>query len=153
MNENEKIVEITHLIASNYPTIRKYFRALVSLEGLPITTTQLACLVSVKHNPQITMSALAKQMYMSNQQLTKVIDNLVHFGLIERIHDENNRRQIFVDVTAKGLKVLLDLKTEIQLKLNVALKIHFSAQEIDKILESAIFLNQCIEKVNKASKE
>ena len=153
MNEQEKIVEITHLIASNYPTIRKYFRALVSLDGLPITTTQLACLVSVKHSGKITMSALAKQMYMSNQQLTKVIDHLVKFGLIERIPDEKNRRQIFVDLTQKGLTVLFELKSEIQFKLDGALHAFFAEEEIDKILESTLFLNHCIEKVNKASKE
>ena len=64
-----------------------------------------------------TMSALAKELQMSNQQLTKVVDALADMGTVERKYNEKNRRQILVCTTAKGQKLLADLRAEVAKKL------------------------------------
>ena len=115
----EKISQMTDLAFNLYPTIRKSFRSLVALKSLPLSTTQLACLNTIDTMEKCTMSALAKKLQMSNQQLTKVVDALVDMGTVQRTYNEKNRRQILVGATEKGKKLLLDLRTEATKKLTV----------------------------------
>ncbi len=109
--------QITDLAFYLYPTIRKSFRSLVALKPLALSTTQLVCLNTVDTMENCTMSALAKELQMSNQQLTKVVDALADMGTVERKYNEKNRRQILVCTTAKGQKLLADLRAEVAKKL------------------------------------
>ena len=115
----EKISQMTDLAFNLYPTIRKSFRSLVALKSLPLSTTQLACLNTIDTLQRCTMSALAKKLQMSNQQLTKVVDALVDMGAVERSCNEKNRRQILVYASEKGKKLLLDLRAEVTKKLTI----------------------------------
>ncbi|MBO5866811.1 MAG: MarR family transcriptional regulator [Clostridia bacterium] len=115
----EKISQMTDLAFNLYPTIRKSFRSLVALKSLPLSTTQLACLNTIDTMQKCTMSALAKKLQMSNQQLTKVVDALVDMGAVERSYNEKNRRQILVYASEKGKKLLLDLRAEVTKKLTI----------------------------------
>ena len=101
----EKISQMTDLAFNLYPTIRKSFRSLVALKSLPLSTTQLACLNTIDTMEKCTMSALAKKLQMSNQQLTKVVDALVDMDTVQRTYNEKNRRQILVGATEKGKKL------------------------------------------------
>ena len=115
----EKISQMTDLAFNLYPTIRKSFRSLVALKSLPLSTTQLACLNTIDTMEKCTMTALAKKLQMSNQQLTKVVDALAEMGTVERKYNEKNRRQILVCASEKGKKLLLDLRTEVTKKLTL----------------------------------
>ena len=50
----------------------------------------------------LTMSACAKQMSITKQQLTKLVDLMEGQGYVVRSHDENNRRQIRLSITPEG---------------------------------------------------
>ena len=115
----EQISQMTELAFHLYPTIRKSFRSLVALKSLPLSTTQLACLNTIDTMEKCTMSALAKRLQISNQQLTKVVDVLVDTGTVVRTCNEKNRRQIFVCASEKGKKLLLDLRAEVTKKLTI----------------------------------
>ena len=84
----EKISQMTQSTFYLYPTIRKSFRSLVALKSLPLTTTQLVCLNTVDTMENCNMSALAKELQMSNQQLTKVVDVLEEMGTVVRKYNE-----------------------------------------------------------------
>lgn len=118
----EKISQMTQSTFLLYPTIRKSFRSLVALKSLPLSTTQLVCLNTVDTMENCTMSALAKELQMSNQQLTKVVDALEEMGTVERKYNEKNRRQVLVYLTEKGKKFLSDLRNEVSKKLEVLFK-------------------------------
>ncbi len=113
----EKISQMTQSTFLLYPMIRKSFRSLVALKSLPLSTTQLVCLNTVDAMDNCTMSALAKELQMSNQQLTKVVDALEEMGTVERKYNEKNRRQVLVCLTEKGKKLLSDLRNEVNKKL------------------------------------
>ena len=50
----------------------------------------------------MTMTALAEQMGISSQQLTKLINELEGRSLVARSHDRKNRRLVHVEITQTG---------------------------------------------------
>lgn len=101
------------LVSTYYPKLRKVFRNLVSIKDVPISMTQLTCLNIINRQSQLTMSDLADELNMSNQQLTKVVDALEGFEMVERTYDPKNRRKIYAKVTQKGKDTLQKLKQEL----------------------------------------
>lgn len=59
------------------------------------------------------MSACAKQMSITKQQLTKIVDLMEGQGYVVRSHDENNRRQIRLSITPEGENYLGELKSRV----------------------------------------
>ena len=86
------VSELVDIIFRYYPFVRKAFRNLVSIKDVPISMTQLTCLNILEKNGTMSMSELADDLNMSNQQLTKVVDALVDFQMVERCVDPGNRR-------------------------------------------------------------
>ena len=131
--------DLANLIVAVYPNVRKVFRHLVSLKDAPISMTQLTCLSIIEKQGKLTMSALAKRLSMSNQQLTKVVDTLESFDLVVRNVDEDNHRQIFVQASPKGNELIASLSAEIDRKLTFALR-NKDANKIDNLYQSLLYL-------------
>ncbi len=131
---SKTISDLTDLITTYYPKIRKVFRQLVSIKDVPITVTQLTCLSIIEKHGQLTMSDLANELSMSNQQLTKVVDALVEFDMVERCYDDGNRRKVFAKTTEKGKQTLTSLHEELSKKLDWMLR-KFSDDEMDKLYD------------------
>lgn len=54
----------------------------------------------------LTMSALAEKLDITKQQLTKLINMLEEKDLVERFHDQKNRRQVYIQITGEGRQVI-----------------------------------------------
>lgn len=57
---------------------------------------------------ELTMSELAKEMMITKQQLTRLINDLESRGFVERIHNPVNRRQVYIRISADGIALLHD---------------------------------------------
>jgi len=135
---NRSVSDLADLIFTYYPYIRKLFRNLVSIKHIPISMTQLTCLNIIAKKEKFTMSELADDLNMSNQQLTKVVDALVDLQLAERVNDDKNRRKIYAKTTEKGNEVLSSLKNEVDKKLGAYL--NKREVDIDNVYASLQFL-------------
>lgn len=133
-NMTKTVSDIVELVSTYYPKLRKVFRNLVSIKDVPISMTQLTCLNIINRQNQLTMSDLADELNMSNQQLTKVVDALEGFEMVERTYDPKNRRKIYAKVTQKGKDTLQKLKQELDRKLGKIL-LEVSDDELDKLYE------------------
>lgn len=133
-NMTKTVSDIVELVSTYYPKLRKVFRNLVSIKDVPISMTQLTCLNIINRQNQLTMSDLADELNMSNQQLTKVVDALEGFEMMERTYDPKNRRKIYAKVTQKGKDTLQKLKQELDRKLGKIL-LEVSDDELDKLYE------------------
>ncbi|MGN1067058.1 MAG: MarR family winged helix-turn-helix transcriptional regulator [Candidatus Fimimonas sp.] len=131
---SKNVSDLLELISAYYPKLRKVFRNLMSIKNIPISMTQLTCLNIIDRQEQLTMSALAEELSMSNQQLTKVVDALVGFEMVERVYDANNRRKIYAKITPKGKQLLTDLNAELDKKMAYLMR-KFSDDEMDKLYE------------------
>ncbi len=69
----------------------------------------LTLLNSLEETPPI-MSQLAKDLGITKQQLSKLINDLEEKGLVHREHDKKNRRQVYLTITPEGKFVINQLK-------------------------------------------
>ena len=91
------ISELADLIFAYYPKMRKMYRNLVSIKDIPISITQLTCLHILNQTNELSMSELASDLCMSNQQLTKVVDALAELNMVERVCNPQNRRMMYIN--------------------------------------------------------
>lgn len=61
----------------------------------------LFTLTHVQEKP-ITMTMLAEALQISKQQLTKLVNDLESRNYVERIHDQVNRRLVYIRITKAG---------------------------------------------------
>lgn len=74
------------------------------------TMLQFSALSFLKDQPNGTVGELAKFMQLSKSSATQLIERLVHTELVERIHDQEDRRIIRLLITAKGEKEFIALR-------------------------------------------
>ena len=129
---SKTVSELANLIFACYPKLRKMYRDLVSIKDIPLSMTQLTCLYIIHQSDGLSMSELASDLNMSNQQLTKVVDALVEFEMVERVCDEKNRRKFYAKMTPKGNELLQSMKDEVGNKLSYLLR-KKSDDEIDTL--------------------
>lgn len=84
----------------------------------------------------LTMTACAKQMSITKQQLTKLVDLMEGQGFASRSHDEKNRRQIRITITPEGEKYLGQMNSMIIAEIMQSLD-KFSGSERSEIMYCA----------------
>lgn len=136
---SKSVSELADLIFAYYPKMRKLYRNLVSIKDIPISLTQLTCIYIIEQRDGPSMSELANDLCMSNQQLTKIVDALVDLELVERVCDPLNRRKFFAKLTEKGKNMLASLKAEVRRKLGYALR-KKSPDEIDRLYDNFAYV-------------
>ena len=136
---SKSVSELADLLFAYYPKMRKLYRDLVSIKDIPISLTQLTCIYIVDQHNGLSMSELADDLCMSNQQLTKIVDALVELELVERVCDSKNRRKFYAQVTEKGKNLLTSLKTEVDKKLSYVLR-KKSPDEIDNLYDHFAYM-------------
>jgi len=85
-----------------------------------ITLPQVWALHYLSRHKECPMSALAESMKLGLSSVTGMVDRLVKQNLAERRRAENDRRVVFVDISAKGravLKQILDQRRKFTVKL------------------------------------
>ena len=100
---------------------------------------QVLFILSMPEYPQPTMSFLAEEMGITKQQLTKLVNDLEAMGLVKRIHDERNRRLVYVTLTDDGRNEFEEIK-QAMLECTVAGLKDFSEDELEQ-------LGDCLERL------
>ncbi len=74
-----------------------------------VTTGQALALLAMKSGSQVTMSQIGEAIGVSAGTATRVIDNLVREGLVERTGNSSDRRQVCICPTPLGKKKIKEL--------------------------------------------
>lgn len=103
----QKAEEIVRLLFQTAPPFRRNYLKPTGRTLLPrLPHHHMFCLIILRESGRVSMSALAEKLGVSNQQLTRIVNELVCGGYAERISDEANRRIVYIAATEKGLKLL-----------------------------------------------
>ena len=100
---------------------------------------QVLFILSMPEYTQPTISFLTEEMGITKQQLTKLVNDLEAMGLVKRIHDERNRRQVYVTLTDDGRNEFEEIK-QAMLECTVAGLKDFSEDELEQ-------LGDCLERL------
>ncbi|WP_298626309.1 MarR family winged helix-turn-helix transcriptional regulator [uncultured Legionella sp.] len=69
-----------------------------------LTVPQILSLYEIYEKKMLTLSELSKNIYLSTSTLVGVIDRLEEKGLVQRVRDVKDRRNIFISISEKGKK-------------------------------------------------
>jgi MarR family transcriptional regulator, organic hydroperoxide resistance regulator len=111
------------------------------------TTSQCYVLLELKKSSNLTMNELSDKMNLNTSTMTRIINNLVRDGYIERGRDENDRRIVIAKLTEEGIKAAEDLDESI---MNYYRKIanNLPKGQVEDVLKSVELLINAFEKAN-----
>ena len=96
-------------------------------------------------NQPITMSHFADEMGITKQQLSMLVNDLEEKEYVARAHNKENRRQVYISITDKGLEHLEVMIGELLHEVMRALS-GFTKAEKKKIEKSAVTMSELFQK-------
>jgi len=84
------------------------------LENYKISTPQLICLNEVFQHGPISIGALTKIIFLNNSTVTGIVDRLEKRELVKRVRVSEDRRQVHVEITDKGIVSINEAPKPIQ---------------------------------------
>jgi len=94
------------LVRANAHLLRTLDADLQRSHQLPLTAYDVLIQLGLAPGRSLRMSALAKDVHMSHNGLTRVVARLEADGLITRTRDEQDRRVVHAALTPEGLSAL-----------------------------------------------
>lgn len=90
--------------------------------------------VLMKHG-ELPMSEVGRMVYISKSNMTSLIDKLVENRLVKRLPDKRDRRVINIDITDKGIELLMNWRklSNEDIKMNLST---ISDDELEKFYDS-----------------
>ncbi len=79
-----------------------------------VTASQGYTLLAVPGASSVSMNELSEAMGLANSTMTRIVDQLVHKGLVSRKHDDEDRRVVRIWLTVKGQQTRRALDKERQ---------------------------------------
>lgn len=121
------IDEVGEMIQGLVRTLQTFERIQISKKGF--TISQCYTLLNLYKNPPLSMKELSEEMNLDTSTMTRIVDNLVRDGYIEREHSSEDRRVVLARLTEKGEEEARKLSKEV---------IEFYRQIIKEIPEGKI---------------
>jgi long-chain acyl-CoA synthetase len=89
----------------------------VGLSRVDLSLSQYRTLVFLEEGGSSAASALADSLAVSRPSVTAVVDGLVGRGLVERRHDDSDRRRVEHRLTERGREVLAEADAAVEARL------------------------------------
>ncbi len=75
---------------------------------VPLPLNQFGVLCTLMDTAGMTITDISRQLNISKQQMTNIIDKLVSAGFVSKAPDPKDRRRIVITINDKGQKLLED---------------------------------------------
>jgi DNA-binding MarR family transcriptional regulator len=95
---------------------------------------------------QLTMSDIAKRLFISKPYNTLLVDRLIDLGMVGRFPDDEDRRIINIRLTEKGIRYLKEYKESNKKNIRTKLSI-LNADELEQLLSSLQNIKEIISKI------
>jgi MarR family transcriptional regulator for hemolysin len=105
MGQQNSEKDNTSLFAEMFVTTAQAVFQSINLKELNLTSLSLMTMMLIYSHSGITMSELATAVGVSNAQLSRTVSKLEERGLVERRHNDKNRRIVNVFQTVAGQKM------------------------------------------------
>lgn len=139
------IPEVGDLVQRLVRVFQLFERDQIKVHGF--TTSQCYTLIELSKQSSLSMNELSARMNLDTSTMTRVVDNLVRDGHVERVRDETDRRFVVVQLTPEGRTAAEKLKTSIEEYYREIIA-GLPAGQVDQVLESVRLLLSAFEKAN-----
>ena len=146
MNKNELDKIIDNILSIKLI----FFKALVNSRGLKtmITPAIYYLMRALEKRESLSMSEIGKVIYTPKPNVTPLIDKLISKKLVERIHNEKDRRIINIKLTRKGLKTKQEIEKIFEEQTESKLS-SLTEKEIKELSNSLIKVRSILSKIQK----
>lgn len=93
----------------------------------------------------VTMTKFASALAITKQQLTKLVNDLEEDGYVARLHNKDNRRQVYISITDAGINHLEKMMGELAFVVVNTLS-GYTQEEKDEIHRCALTLSKLFRK-------
>ena len=100
---------VSQAVAQLMPNIIRGVQLDFFLKG-GVTQTQFLVLTAVLSYQRCSMSTLAKSLHVSMPTVSGIIDRLARTGYVRRLPHPDDRRQVLVELTAKGQRFIREFQ-------------------------------------------
>jgi DNA-binding MarR family transcriptional regulator len=91
-------------------------------DGQPkIPKSQLVVLYVLLEDKKLSVKDIATNLSISSSAATQLVEHLVQTGLVERAEDSNDRRAVYVQLTAEGVRATVDYQQKLLKRLDAVL--------------------------------
>lgn len=111
-----------------------------------ISPHQFYCLKIISQAKEISMSELADNLGVSNQQLTRITNDLTEHNFIERYTDPSNRRIVLAKITEEG-RFFINISQKIMHDKIAAKLNHLTEKELDDCINHIKSLAAILKKI------
>lgn len=101
--EKERISEMLDDLLVYYPIFYQKVISSKEFRSKQTTPSYYQILGILMHFDSLPISVIGDMLFISRPNMTSHIDKLVKDGMVERIHDEEDRRVIRVKITPQGM--------------------------------------------------
>lgn len=92
-------------------SVTRMFRILRQQDGQGLTPSTTSALAMVFHHGPLTLGELAAREHVSAPTVTRIVEKLQRDGLVERTTSATDGRVAYVEVTERGQRLVLDLRS------------------------------------------
>lgn len=112
--------------------------------GFPLSVSQVMTLQELEHN-KITLMELSAKLLLERSSVSRLVDQLVKEGFINRETNSENRREVLLSLTAKGNNTLHKVREQSVLFYESILE-HILEPDQQKIVEAFRIFNDALSK-------
>jgi DNA-binding MarR family transcriptional regulator len=113
-HSNEIYSNYSFLLEKTTKKIKQYAKQQFRALGFEVTVDQWAVLKILFENKELSQVALAELTHKDTPTLTRILDLLSHKELIERQHDDQDRRRVRVCLTESGKQTVEKMLPEVR---------------------------------------
>ncbi|WP_286222510.1 MarR family winged helix-turn-helix transcriptional regulator [Marinobacter apostichopi] len=100
---NSSLSDALHRLMHAY---KRQLRAGIQQQQIPLPITHIRVLKGICRLPDATARSIAQRMNQDKAQITRVLNELMQSGLIEKTENPNDRRSQFLTPTREGAKMM-----------------------------------------------
>lgn len=126
-------------------------RKLYESERFHVPQAELKCLMLFNGQRYLTVKDLAGKMDVAKSRITKIVDGLVHKGLVERIEDPKDARVKLIGLTPAGRKASLEFDA-FHKETHLSILLQISPNERKSVLSHLEMLRSAMEAVKEQLK-
>ena len=113
---------------------------------VPLPLNQFGVLCALMDTQGMAIIDLSRQLNISKQQMTTVIDKLVCNGMVQKAPDPHDRRRSVITLTPAGQKILDDQNERVRQLFNQHMQ-QLNEDETAQLSDSILTFNQLLEKM------
>jgi len=109
----------------------------------PLSPSQAHALQVLGQSEHITLQMLATQLHLDKSTVSRLVTQLVEYGLVWRTVNQENRREIHIALSERGHVVLDELLVAVEAKFHL-LWTRLSQEKGPQIIEALALLNEVL---------